>query len=355
MSAFTEAALIKKLGDLNTSSQSIQTLSLWLIHHRKHNEKIVSIWYDDILAIPSRKLVFMYLANDVIQNSKKKGPEFSSFSPYLSKAFKDIAQKCEDEKTFSSLNRILKIWGERGVYEADKIKEFEDNLNSGNPKKKSSESNRNKEESSRKRKAEESSNASNGSDKKKAKVPQQTPSKPKILEVNGETHITLSPTTQPVGDPPEPDELIKMLESLEEAASSDAATREKITRLPPEVSSIEALAKITDKDAAAKLQKQVNEAVHLLKEYNSRLAAEMNDRNKLAVMLKDFQREQQELLTQAEQRLQEYTLKLEKVKEVQGEIKNHLSKLPDIANLPDVTGKFASLPSAADLFNVHHH
>jgi regulator of Ty1 transposition protein 103 len=44
MSAFTENALIKKLGDLNTSSQSIQTLSLWLIHHRKHHEKIVKIW-----------------------------------------------------------------------------------------------------------------------------------------------------------------------------------------------------------------------------------------------------------------------------------------------------------------------
>lgn len=48
MSAFTESALIKKLGDLNTSSQSIQTLSLWLIHHRKHNEKIVSIWMKEL-------------------------------------------------------------------------------------------------------------------------------------------------------------------------------------------------------------------------------------------------------------------------------------------------------------------
>lgn len=48
MSAFTESVLIKKLGDLNSSSQSIQTLSLWLIHHRKHNEKIVSIWYKEL-------------------------------------------------------------------------------------------------------------------------------------------------------------------------------------------------------------------------------------------------------------------------------------------------------------------
>lgn len=48
MSAFTDDALVKKLRDLNTSSQSIQTLSLWLIHHRKHHEKIVKIWMREL-------------------------------------------------------------------------------------------------------------------------------------------------------------------------------------------------------------------------------------------------------------------------------------------------------------------
>jgi regulator of Ty1 transposition protein 103 len=50
----------------------------------------------------------------------------------------------------------------------------------------------------------------------------------------------------------------------------------------------------------------------------------------------------------------EYTAKLQKIKEVQNEVKNHLENLPDIINLPDVTGGLAALPSAADLFNVHH-
>lgn len=49
---------------------------------------------------------------------------------------------------------------------------------------------------------------------------------------------------------------------------------------------------------------KVNEAVQLLNEYNSRLAGEMEHRNKLASMLKNFQAEQKELLTQAEQRLE---------------------------------------------------
>ena len=182
----------------------------------------------------------MYLANDVIQNSKKKGPEYSeSFSTILSKAFKDISQKCEDDKTFTSLGRILKIWKERGVYEPEKIKEFEENLAKkvskssllSSTKATPSDTKAKEETPSRKRKSDEpSTSTTNGSEKKKPKVP--TPSKAKVVEVNGEKHVTLSPQL-PVGDPPEPEDLIKMLQELEEAASSDAVTRERITRLPP--------------------------------------------------------------------------------------------------------------------------
>lgn len=70
------------------------------------------------------------------------------------------------------------------------------------------------------------------------------------------------------------------------------------------MSNLEALSKLEDKDAALRLSKKVNDAVQLLKDYNARLAAEMTERNKLTVMLKDFQREQAELLAQAELRLE---------------------------------------------------
>ena len=35
MSSFSESALEKKLSELSNSQQSVQTLSLWLIHHRE--------------------------------------------------------------------------------------------------------------------------------------------------------------------------------------------------------------------------------------------------------------------------------------------------------------------------------
>lgn len=71
----------------------------------------------------------MYLANDVIQNSKKKGPEFGrEYASVLRKAFENFAGPECDEKTKRSLNRILQVWEERGVYDAKLIKEFKKGL-----------------------------------------------------------------------------------------------------------------------------------------------------------------------------------------------------------------------------------
>lgn len=44
-----------------------------------------------IIAKPSKKLIHIYLANDVVQNSKKKGPEFNrEFSGIIVAAYKHV-------------------------------------------------------------------------------------------------------------------------------------------------------------------------------------------------------------------------------------------------------------------------
>uniref|UniRef100_A0A1Q3F5J3 Putative regulator of nuclear mrna n=1 Tax=Culex tarsalis TaxID=7177 RepID=A0A1Q3F5J3_CULTA len=383
MSSFTESGLVKKLSELNPSQQSIQTLSLWLIHHRKHHSIIVKTWLKELQRVSSsKKLTFMYLANDVIQNSKKKGPEFGKeYENVLLKAFKLIAQSGPEEKTIHSLNRILNIWGERGVYEEAKIKEYSAALNQREkspaataatvataiPSKKNGEEKREKRKPEgdsnghgQKKKSKSSSSSSSSAATNNTAATTTTEKKPAktevTIEVNGkvETHVTLSPH-QPDGDPPEPEELIKVIQELENSASSDAAVRERIANLPPEVSELSALAKLEDKEAAMRLAVKVNDAIKILNDYNARLASEMDDRKKLTTMLKDFQREQQELLAQAEHRLEEYQSKLSKIKEVQREVRNHMNNLPDLTALPDVTGGLAPLPSAGDLFNIHHH
>ncbi|XP_052896518.1 regulation of nuclear pre-mRNA domain-containing protein 1B [Anopheles moucheti] len=353
MSSFTETGLVKKLFELNQSQQSIQTLSLWLIHHRKHHSIIVKTWLKELQRAPSaKKLTFMYLANDVIQNSKKKGPEFGrEFEHVLLKAFKNVAQSSPEPKTINSLNRILGIWGDRAVYEEPKIKEYSTVLNGTDAIPKVEVNG-----SEKKRKGDSSSNESDSSKKPRTAVVTEKKVKSEVVEVNGkvETHITLSPH-QPDGDPPEPEDLIKVILELENSASSDAAVRERIASLKPEVSELAALDKLEDKEAAMKLAADVNDAIKILNDYNARLAVEMDDRKKLTTMLRDFLREQQELQQQVENRLVEYQNKLSKIKEVQKEVRNHMNNLPDLTSLPDVTGGLAPLPSAGDLFNAHHH
>uniref|UniRef100_A0A1A9VEC3 CID domain-containing protein n=1 Tax=Glossina austeni TaxID=7395 RepID=A0A1A9VEC3_GLOAU len=341
MSAFTETALLKKLAELNSSQQSIQTLSLWLIHHRKHHAGIIKTWLREIENVPeSKKLIFMYLANDVIQNSKKKGPEYGKeFSNILPKVFSHIGETCTSDKLFGNLGRILNIWEERGVYEPKMIADFRAKLNKQNHSNEGNDGKRKNEENN-KTKVKRSRTSSDSDDKNTAL----------LFELNGDAEQ--SPYL-PLGDPPEPEELIKALVKIENSASSDAIVRERIANLPPEISEISCLNKLEDKDAAKALANQVNEAVELLNDYNSRLAAEMEERTKLASMLRDFQAEQKELLVQAEKRLEEYKKKLQKMLAVQKEIRDHLSNLPDLTQLPDVTGGLAPLPSAGDLFNIH--
>lgn len=328
---FTETAFIKKLSELNNTSQSIQTLSLWLIHHRKHYSTVAKIWIRELIkAKGSKKLTFMYLANDVIQNSKKKGPEYGKeFSVHMKKAFEHMSKS--DEKTKNSLDRLLNIWNERGIYDNVLISELQRALGSEPPNKKVKVHGKKSPLNRDRRKSETE----------------------KIVENSDgtiETHVQLSPHT-PAGDPPEPDELIKAIQDLEiNIASSDELVRERIAKLPREVSEVSLISKIEDKEAAEKLSTQVGEAVHLLSQYNNRLSSEMDHRKKVSIMMRDFLHVQEELLAQAERNLEEYQEKLLKVFNVRTELHNHIRNLPDLTQLPNVTDGLAPLPSAEHLF-----
>lgn len=71
----------------------------------------------------------MYLANDVIQNSKKKGPEYNKeFGNKLGKVFDHLGGLRLDEKSMKGLNRLLTVWEERSVFDDEKIKLFKKNL-----------------------------------------------------------------------------------------------------------------------------------------------------------------------------------------------------------------------------------
>ncbi|XP_038245444.1 regulation of nuclear pre-mRNA domain-containing protein 1A isoform X6 [Dermochelys coriacea] len=262
MSAFSEAALERKLSELSNSQQSVQTLSLWLIHHRKHSGLIVTVWERELRkAKPNRKLTFLYLANDVIQNSKRKGPEFTKdFAPVIVEAFKHVSSE-SDESCKKHLGRVLSIWEERSVYENEVLEQLRQALY--------------------------------GDRKARKRTFEQI----KVDENNCSAQSSPS-------DPPQTTDLIRALQELENAASGDAAVHQRIASLPVEVQDVSLLDRITDKESGEQLSKMVDDACMVLADYNGRLAAEIDDRKQLTRMLSDFLRCQKEVLAEKEHKLE---------------------------------------------------
>lgn len=349
MSSFSDNNFVKKLGELNNTQQSIQTLSLWLIHHRKHSKTIVQVWLREMQRVrASHRLTFMYLANDVIQNSKKKGPEFTKdFATVLPDAYK-FATKDAEEKVKKSVDRILGIWEERAVYS----KHFIEQIRLCKPGATSVPAETDLK-SQRKKKVEEYvvtlkkkgfkvQNAEKSAPPTKRKKMDEMPSLREEIEAMPKDEAQVVPDAE---------ELVKRLADLEHSASSDAAVREKIAALPPEVSDINHLSKITDKETAIKLFRQVEDACILLSEYNFRLNAELEERKQVGKILYDFLTCQKEQVVKGEEKLQESKQRLEKVGVVREELMSHIRNLPDLTKLPDVEKGLAPLPSAGDLFS----
>ena len=147
--AVDETTLLNKFDSVSCSQENIQSLSLWLIHHKNHHKKIIETWHNvlvkcescqllifliqklDVIhvyypflfaASVSHRLTLLYLANDVIQNSKKKGMML------FVEGFEGVLRRCMgllmDEKIRANVIRVLDIWSERCIYRQSFIEEL---------------------------------------------------------------------------------------------------------------------------------------------------------------------------------------------------------------------------------------
>ncbi|KAK4412734.1 Regulation of nuclear pre-domain-containing protein 1B [Sesamum alatum] len=115
--AFDEGLLTGKLSKLNSSQQSIESLSRLCVSHRKRAKQIVETWETLFNAAPREQRVsFLYLANDILQNSRRKGSEFvNEFWKVLPTALKGVYDS-GDENCRKVASRLVDIWEERKVF-----------------------------------------------------------------------------------------------------------------------------------------------------------------------------------------------------------------------------------------------
>lgn len=85
---FNTAAFEKKLQALKDSQESINNCCHWCLDNRTHHKKIVSSWLNVLKRVKvEQRVTLFYLANDVIQYSKRRNYEFvESWGTTLQKA-----------------------------------------------------------------------------------------------------------------------------------------------------------------------------------------------------------------------------------------------------------------------------
>ncbi|XP_051186013.1 uncharacterized protein [Lolium perenne] len=115
--SFTEERLSDKLDKLSSSAASIQTLSNWCIFHRRRAKRVVDTWEKQFNnATTDKKVSFLYLSNDILQNSKRKGSEFvNEFWRVLPGLLKDFYEN-GGQNGKKVVARLIGIWDERKVF-----------------------------------------------------------------------------------------------------------------------------------------------------------------------------------------------------------------------------------------------
>uniref|UniRef100_A0A1J3IU83 Regulation of nuclear pre-mRNA domain-containing protein 1B n=1 Tax=Noccaea caerulescens TaxID=107243 RepID=A0A1J3IU83_NOCCA len=116
-SSFNAQILVEKLAKLNNSQASIETLSHWCIFHMNKAKHVVETWGRQFHCSPrEQRLAYLYLANDILQNSRRRGSEFvGEFWKVLPDALRDVIENGDDFGR-KSARRLVNIWEERKVF-----------------------------------------------------------------------------------------------------------------------------------------------------------------------------------------------------------------------------------------------
>uniref|UniRef100_A0A1A8ENJ5 Regulation of nuclear pre-mRNA domain-containing protein 2 n=2 Tax=Nothobranchius korthausae TaxID=1143690 RepID=A0A1A8ENJ5_9TELE len=128
--ASLEATLEKKFRNVTNTMDSIQGLSTWCLDNKKYHSLIVRHWMKCLRKSNApHRLNLLYLANDVIQNCKRKNAIVyrTAFAEVLPDAFLLVNQE-GDPKVIRSVERILSIWEERDVYSGTLITDLRNTL-----------------------------------------------------------------------------------------------------------------------------------------------------------------------------------------------------------------------------------
>ena len=106
---------MRELVNLKDNQESIRKLCEWCLRNKKSAYKIARCWLKVVKKVrPEAKLNLLYLVNDVVQHSKKKGDK--EMVAKIKGVLKEAMPHLRDGKICEKVQRVLNIWREREVF-----------------------------------------------------------------------------------------------------------------------------------------------------------------------------------------------------------------------------------------------
>ncbi|KAK3370174.1 RNA polymerase II-binding domain-containing protein [Podospora didyma] len=119
--SYNDDAVLAKLSALNESHESIATTAQWIMFHRRNSAQSVHLWVTKLKDLPSAKrLNMIYLANEVVQQSKARHKEefLTAFSPFIADATA-TAYRGASADIQNKLRRVVEVWRERSIFDRE--------------------------------------------------------------------------------------------------------------------------------------------------------------------------------------------------------------------------------------------
>ena len=108
--------VVNTLRNSAVTQESIQSASRTLAKYSNCAKEVVQLWQEEIYNADEAKILpLMYIANDVIQTTKRTGPNYVDAFLGCMKACLRVCVAI-NSKVVSKLKRITKVWGDRHIY-----------------------------------------------------------------------------------------------------------------------------------------------------------------------------------------------------------------------------------------------
>ena len=117
--AYTDDSIRAKLASLNETQECIVGVAQWIMFHRRHADRTADFWLERMREVStSRRLNLIYLANEVVQQSRARSKQdfLLAFEPIIAEATA-LAYKSADSSVRGKLRRVVEVWRDRRIFD----------------------------------------------------------------------------------------------------------------------------------------------------------------------------------------------------------------------------------------------